>query len=204
MYAGRHAPRSRRQIALLIAGGGAGIFFIAEFLLLGFLAPGYDPLRQTISALEFTSFGRAQQGCFILFGLLLACFALGLRKELIGGRGAILIPLFQFLSACAVIGDGFFIHWPLHMICDWIAFDAALAVLFLFAWRLWGNRDWRGWPVFSILVALVMMAWLAAFGYANAYGGPAGLFEKLATASRTLWSVLLVSRLLTGRNFRPQ
>jgi len=44
--------RSNRQIALLATGFG-GVLFVLTYLMLGALAPGYDPLRDTISALEF-------------------------------------------------------------------------------------------------------------------------------------------------------
>ena len=40
------------------------------FLALGAMAPGYDALRETISALEFTALGSAQRINFLVFGLL--------------------------------------------------------------------------------------------------------------------------------------
>lgn len=173
--------------------------FVLTFLLLGALAPGYDPLRETISALEFTSLGFAQRISFFLFGLMLMLFALALRRELGAGRGAVLIPTFQFLSGVGVVGDAIFIHEPLHLVCDLITFNSALLVLFLFAWRFSGDSRWRGWTVYSILTALLMMAFLTAFGVANHLGGPAGAFEKLASLMRTSWSVVLVTKLYSGR-----
>jgi hypothetical protein len=190
--------RSKLQTALLAAGFG-GALFVLTFLLLGALAPGYDPLRETISALEFTSLGFAQRISFFLFGLMLMLFALALRRELGAGRGAVLIPTFQFLSGVGVVGDAIFIHEPLHLVCDLITFNSALLVLFLFAWRFSGDSRWRGWTVYSILTALLMMAFLTAFGVANHLGGPAGAFEKLASLMRTSWSVVLVTKLYSGR-----
>ncbi len=192
------AQRSNAQTALLAAGLG-GVLFVGTFLVLGAIAPGYDALRETISALEFTALGFAQRMNFFVFGLTLMVFALALRRELGAGRGAVLIPTFQCLAGIGVLGDAIFIHAPLHLVCDLIAFNSALLVLFLFAWRFSADSRWKGWTAYSILTALVMMAFLTAFGLANHFGGPVGAFEKLASLTRTSWSVLLVIKLYSGR-----
>ena len=197
-----NTPRSRTQTLLLTAGFG-GVLFILTYLVLGAIASRYDPLRDTISGLEFTSVALAQRINFFVFGLLLCAFAVGLRRELNRGRGATLIPFFQFLSGMGVIGDALFIHAPLHMICDLIVFNSALVFLFIFAWRFRGDLRWKGWSAYSILTALLMMAFLTAFGFANHLGGPAGAMEKLATSTRTLWSVVLTAKLLGGTRLEP-
>lgn len=195
---------ARSQIhKLLLAAGFGGLVFIATYAILGAFAPNYSSVRDTISALEFTAFGLAQRINFFVFGLLLCAFAVGLRLELIHGRGARLIPLFQFLSGIAVIGDALYIHNPLHLVSDLIAFNSALFVLFLFAWRFRNDIRWKGWDIYSIVTALLMMAFLAAFGFANHGGGPAGAMEKLATAVRSLWSALLTAKLLAGTRLNP-
>jgi hypothetical protein len=190
--------RPLKQTLLLTSGFG-GLLFSASFLLLGILATPYNPVRETISALEFTSLGVAQRINFAVFGLLLIAFAFALRMELHHGRGARLIPLLQFLSGLAVIGDGLFIHEPLHLICDLITFNSTLLILFLFAWRFWPDPRWKPWAYYSIATALLMMSFLTAFGLTNhPGGGPAGAMEKLATVTRTLWSLLLTLKLLRG------
>jgi hypothetical protein len=192
-----YAPRPLTQI-LLLTSGFAGVLFICTFMILGTVAHPYDPVRETISALEFTSLGLAQRINFAVFGLLLIAFAFALRAELRHGRGARLIPLLQFLSGIAVIGDGLFIHDPLHLVCDLVTFNSTLLILFLFAWRFWPDLRWKPWAYYSIVTALLMMSFLTAFGLANHSGGPAGVMEKLATVTRTLWSVLLTLKLLRG------
>lgn len=189
--------------ALLLLSGLGGLPFIAVFVVLGVSVPGYIPLRDAISALELTHMGWVQQANFFVFGLLLCTFAVALRRELASGFGATLIPFFQVVAGVAVIGDAIFIHPPLHLTCDIIAFNAAMCVLLLFAWRLRRDRHWRGWAAYSVATALAMMALLFLFGWLNAHGGPAGLMEKLATAVRTLWSLLLVARLVGGVNLAP-
>jgi hypothetical protein len=188
---------------LLLATGFGGLLFIVTYVILGALAANYSPVRETISALEFTTLGVAQRINFFVFGLLLCAFAVGLRLELDRGKGARLIPLLQFLSGVAVIGDALFIHDPLHLVCDLVTFNSSLVVLFLFAWRFWNDIHWKGWSVYSIATALLMMTFLTAFGFANHVGGPAGVMEKLATATRTLWSALLTAKLLVGARLNP-
>ncbi len=196
-------PERSRTQTLLLATGFGGALFIVTYVILGALAPNYHPVRETISALEFTTLSVAQRINFFVFGLLLCLFAVGLRAELDGGRGARLIPFFQALSGIGVIGDALFIHEPLHLVCDLIAFNSALLVLFLFAWRFHGDSRWKGWAAYSIITALLMMAFLTAFGFANHAGGPAGAMEKLATVWRSLWSALLAAKLLAGARLNP-
>lgn len=189
--------RSRTH-RLLLATGFGSLLFLVTYLILGALAPNYSSAHETISALEFTTLSVAQRINFLAFGLLLCAFAAGLRLELSPGRGAMLIPLFQFLAGIGVIGDALFIHDPLHLVCDLIAFNSALLVLFLFVWRFRNDSRWKGWGIYSIVTALLMMALLTAFGIASHVGGPAGAMEKLATVPRTLWTALLTVKLLAG------
>lgn len=194
--------RSRTSTLLLFAGY-SGILFIATFVALGLLTPGYNSTRDTISALELTPVHLAQQANFFVFGVFICIFSLGLRRELLNGFGSVLIPMLQFLGGLGVIGDAVFINPRPHLACDLLVFNSALCVLFLFAWRFRRDPHWRGWSAYSFLSAIAMMALLFCFGRANHFGGPAGLFEKLASTVRTLWSILLVTRLLAGARLFP-
>jgi hypothetical protein len=193
-----------RAATLMLLGGFGGIPFIGTYVVLGFMTPGYDSLRETISALELTPFHLAQQINFFAFGVLICLFALGLRRELQQGFGTALIPSFQFLAGLGVMGDAIFIRPAPHLACDLVAFNSGLCMLFLFAWRFRHDRRWRGWSGYSIFTAIAMMTLLLGFGMALHFGGPAGLLEKLATVVRTVWSVLLVSRLLAGALLGPE
>jgi hypothetical protein len=198
----RANARSRSSMALLLSGYG-GLPFILVFLVVGFLTPSYRTLRDSISFLELTRWGVIQQLNFIFFGLLLVLFSFALRRELKSDKGASLIPFFQGLAGVAVIGDGCFLRPVPHMICDIVAFNSSLCVLFLFAWRVRGDLQWRRWNAGSILTAVAMMICLFLFGLLNHFGGPAGLMEKLATVIKTLWSVALVTRLVSGATLAP-
>lgn len=189
--------------SLLLLSGLGGLLFISTFVALGFAVPGYSQLRDTISALEQTTLGPAQQANFFFFGVLQFVFAVALGRELESGFGARLIPFCQGLAGAGVIGDAIFLVAAPHLACDLVAFNASMCMLLLFAWRVRKDARWHGWATYSVATVLAMMALLFAFGWMNAHGGPAGLMEKLATTVRTLWSVALVARLFSGAELAP-
>lgn len=196
------ASRSVAQTLLLSCGILGSIIFTATYLIEGALHPGYDLIRQTISSLELVSNGWTQQVNFIVFGLLLCGFAIGIRKELAGGFGATLFPILQGLVALGLVISGIFVSDPLHTIGDYISFISIVIGLLVMARRFAQEPHWGiGWTVYSIGSAILVMGFLAAFGTALSHGGPAGLFERLAALVRSIWTILLVGRLLTGTRF---
>lgn len=169
------------------------------YLIEGALHPGYDLVRQTISSLELVTNGWTQQANFIVYALLLGGFALGIRKELAGGFGAAAFPILQGLVALGLVISGIFTFEPWHTTGDYITFFSAVISLFVMARRFAQEPRWgMGWVVYSIVTALLMMGFLATFGAMLGHGGPAGLFERLAGLVRSLWTILLVARLLAG------
>lgn len=199
------ASRSVAQTLLLSCGILASVIFTAAYLIEGALHPGYDLMRQTISSLEMVSNGWTQQVNFIVFGLLLAVFAVGVRKELAGGFGATAFPILQVLVALGLIISGIFVAEPLHTTGDYITFLSAVVSLFVIARRFAQEPHWgTGWVLYSIGSAFLMMGFLAAFGFALSHGGAAGLFERLAGLVRSLWTILFVGRLLLGATLSPR
>lgn len=174
------------------------VLFTVTYLIEGALHPGYNPLRETISSLELVSYGWTQQASFMLFGFFTLCFALGLRKELQGGIGATWFPLLQGFVALGMGMSGVFVFEPLHTIGDLITFVSTIVGFFVLARRFTNEPNWKGWALYSVINAFLMMASLAAFGIALKHGGDAGLYERLAGLIKSVWTVLFVARLLTG------
>lgn len=200
-----NGSRSVAQTLLLWCGILGSVLFTGVYLLEGALHPGYDLVRQTISSLELVSNGWTQQANFIAFALLLACFAVGMRKELLGGFGATLFPILEVLTGVGLVISGIFTFDPWHTTGDYITFVSALIGLFVIAWRFAREPRWGiGWVLYSIGTALLMMGFLAAFGTALSHGGPAGLFERLAGLVRSIWTIIFVVRLLAGTGFSSQ
>jgi hypothetical membrane protein len=137
-------------------------------------------------------------GCFIIL------FAFGLRKELHAGYGFIALPALQILVAIGLILSGIFIREPLHTPSSIISFISLIISFFVFSKRFGKDIRWKGWAVYSIMSGIGMMIFLYLFGYAKSHSGPAGLFERLVVAVRSLWSLLFTIRILRGVRLSPQ
>jgi len=165
-------------------------------LIEGAVHPGYDLLRQPISDLDLVTNGWMQSANFIVFGLLIVGFAFGLRKELVRGLGATLIPLLQGLVTLGLIISGVFVHNPLHTSGDILSFSALVVSCFVFARRFAMDTRWHGWATYSMITRVLILLFIIAFGVAQSHHGPAGLFERTAIIVRSIWTILLAAQLL--------
>jgi hypothetical protein len=80
--------------------------------------------------------------------------------------------------------------------------------LLVIARRFWGDPQWRGWGMFSIICGLWPNLVLPFFGVAlsphSALSPYAGLLERVATSLDIVWGVLVLIPLWAGRNrMRP-
>lgn len=210
------------QRLLLGCGVLGSVLFTGTFLVEGATRPGYDPWRQPISALSLGAHGWVQSVNFIVFGLLLGCFAVGLRAALAPGVGSRWAPRLQAVAALGLIIDGVFaqdpglgyppgtptpttptVHGLLHLLGATLAFTALPARCFVLARRFakesHAEPRWRGWATYSVATGVLFLVLLAAFGMAGgAQAGPAGLFEKLASIVMSVYGISLAARLLAG------
>jgi len=180
---------------LMVCGIVGPILFIGIFSIEGILHPGYDPLREPISSLELVSNGWTQSANFILFGLFIIFYAFGLKKELVRGIEANLIPLLQGVVALGLITSGVFVHDPLHTIGD-ILNSGSVVINFVLVRRFARDPRWRGWSTYSIVTAILTVLSIVAFRVAAAHNGPDGLFERSATFVEAIFTILLTARLL--------
>lgn len=199
------APAKSMAQPLLICCGLIGsLLFTTTYLIEGALHHGYSPIHETISSLEVVSHGWTQQLNFIAFGLLTICFAIGVRKELRGGVGATWFPLLQGFVAIGMIMSGVFVTEPLHTIGDSVTFISSIMGFFVMAARFRKEPQGKGWMVYSLISAFLMMTFLAAFGNAMHNGGTVGLYERLAGLVKSIWVVLFVGRLLAGTHLSTE
>ncbi len=197
-------PGSQRW--LLYGGMLGSVLFSGVYLIAGTLRPGYDPVRESISALGVGPHGWVQSANFILFGLFSAGVTVALRRALAPGRGALAVPLLRALAALGLLLDGAFAAGPGHQLGDALTFTAVPLACLVLARRLSGEPGWRGWATYTRASAVAFWALLAAFALTNAHGGaPAGLLEKLAATVMAIWLFLLAARLLStgGRVTAP-
>jgi hypothetical membrane protein len=196
-------PRPLFHNILLSCGIAGSILFTVFYFIEASLVPGFSSTRQTISDLELVNNGWMQSANFIMMGILTCFFTVGLRLELRKGAMAVWLPFFQLLVALGVIASGIFIYNPLHTIASMVAFIPLIICFFLFARLFKGDPRWRGWAAYSIISAVLMMAFLYLFGMEKANGGPAGLYERLVVLVRSVWSLIFTIRLLKGVRLTP-
>ncbi|MGH2441538.1 MAG: DUF998 domain-containing protein [Chloroflexota bacterium] len=208
-------PSSPAHRLLLAAGLLGSVLFTASYMLDGALRPGYDSLRQPISALSLGPGGWVQITSFMVFGALTCCSAIGWRATMSTGIGVTWYPRLKVLAGVALITAGIFsqdpslgfphgvaspanptLHAQIHNLATLVSLTATIAGFLVLARRFVHEPKWHGWAAYAVLTAALMVILLAAFGSVNP-GGPGGMFEKLATIAALLFNVALVSRLLS-------
>src|SRR5207248_11124227 len=74
----------------LLGGGLIGaVLFVVVFLVEGATRPGYSAWRNFVSQLSLSDQGWEQVANFIVFGVLCVGFAVGVRRALASGKGAV-------------------------------------------------------------------------------------------------------------------
>ena len=138
---------SQNQFRKLSAWAGilAPAIFVGVFTVEGAIRNGYDPMRMYISALSLGNRGWLQISNFIVLGLLLFIFTLGLSKEFQTGkasRGGIItlyiISVLFFISGPFVMdptetpADQMSVHGLIHGLSGGIVFLIMPIIIFIF------------------------------------------------------------------------
>jgi len=181
----------------LLACGVAGpIVFVAGFVVLGAIRPGYDPMRQFVSLLELADGGWAMTIVFLASGLLVLASAVGLRRSLAPGIGARWVPVGVGIAGIGLLLAGVFSTDPLQgyppgtpleapLEYSWHAFvHVAGALLFflgipiaaLVMARRFEVERRIGWAVGSVACAVVMLIANAA---TSTSPGSVGTFPEI-------------------------
>ena len=202
---------------LVVCGALGPLLFMLVLLIEGATRPGYDSWRQAGSVLSLGDQGWMQITNFIISGLLILCFGLGLRRTLHGGQGAVWGPLLLIAVGIGLIIAGIFVtdpalgyppgtppssgflssfHGTIHFFFGGlVVFGGLPAACFVLARRWTSEVQWKGWPTYSVMTGLLMIAFFVAFVIAQD-GGPAGLLERLSLSVGMAWIVLLALQLL--------
>lgn len=215
-------PASWVERGLIACGIAGPVLFNIVYLLEGAFRPGYDALRMPVSALSLSSEGWMQVANFVGFGLLICAFAVGLGKLLAPGPARIWAPGLQVLTGIGLIAAGVFVqdpgqgypvgvaqpaipslHGSIHLLATVVVFNARLLWMIVMAFRLRTDRRWRGFSPALGVATVALMGFLGAFGAVLSTGGPAGLFERLATVSASILTVAIATRILWLQPRRP-
>ncbi|HEY8474463.1 MAG TPA: DUF998 domain-containing protein [Natronosporangium sp.] len=210
----------------LLGAGAVGVpLFVAVFVVDGASRPGYDPAYHPVSALGLGDRGWLQIANFIVVGLLVIGFALGLRRVLRPGRASWWVPLLVAAHGVALVLSGGFVmdpmrgyppgtpagdpaefswHHQLHDAVGVVAFLAPPLACLGLAWRFVARPTRAGWLAYCLatsLAGLVLFFWFGAAWEADQ--ASAGLVQRLAIALGWSWLPAVAIRSLRAKPDQP-
>jgi hypothetical protein len=208
---------TRRLLACGLIGP---VLFIVTFLVEGATRDAYSPLRHPVSSLSLGGSGWTQIANFLLAGLLLVAFALGIRRRGLGTSA----PVLMALVGIGLIGAGIFAadpisgyppgtapaalerttHGVLHDLFSTPVFTALPAACLVLA-RRFARHHSRGWANYSVATAVGFLACFVlsslAFRQNPALVSFGGLFQRLALIIGLCWVAAVAAHL--QRSLRP-
>jgi len=198
---------------VLAACGVAGpLIFTVVVAILGFIRPEYSHASQLVSelgepgapyAVVMNLFG------FILFGLLMIAFAVGLHRGIIEGKGSWIGPALLAIAGLGLVGVGVFpcdpgcpdqpqtlvgrIHHPALTLT--ISFSLMLAPLF-FGYRMGKDGRWgKGYQRFSFVIPILIVVLFVLAPSALAPSLGRGWTQRLFFWTPFLWVFIVSVRL---------
>jgi hypothetical membrane protein len=212
--------RSRAIRTLAVAGIAGPVLFAAGFLVLGIVRhDDYDAIAQQVSDLTAGPYGWAQQLNFVVFGLLLLAFAVGLQLSVRATPAWAVGPAILALNGVGLVLAG---HFPLAQNSAGVVYDPVGvhsvngAIFFLTigvalaatSARLRGDPRWRGLAGYTLVTGMALFASFFALGLlALRPGAPLhellGLLQRLVLAAWLPCLVVLALRLRGAGTVQP-
>jgi len=194
----------------------APIIFVGVFTVEGVLRNGYDPMRMYISALSLGNRGWIQISNFIVLGLLLFIFTLGLSKEFQTGkasRGGIItlyiISVLFFISGPFVMdptetpADQMSVHGLIHGLSGGIVFLLMPIIIFIFLRHFFSDNNWQSFRWWTLILGVIEATGVIIFTYVskipveqNAYINLLGLFQRIALIPFMVWVFIFGTEIL--------
>lgn len=212
---------NRPSTARLLQAGIVGpALFVAVLVLEDTTRPGYDARRHFVSLLGLGEDGWQQALNFILTGLLIACFATGLRCTWSGGIGSVWVPRLIAVVGVGLVADGLFAtepefgyppgtpeglptlltwHGAIHYMAGATVFASLAAACVIVAVRAAADGR-RGLAIASAVSPVIMLgAWVLSF-VIGAVGGPAegGLLQRVSIIVGMSWLAILATTALAA------
>ena len=204
----------RRQLTTW-AGMIAPPLFVGAFTLAGWFRPGYDPLREYVSALSTGPRGWIQIANFVVVGGLLLVFARGVAVEFQHRNTSKAGPLLLRIIAISLLLSGPFVmdpattppsasslHGTLHGILGGLVFSLMPINCFVFLRLFREEHQWRpfqSWTLAAgtIIAAAVILLTIATKVPAAAHALTAwrGLIQRAALIPYMCWLFVFALRL---------
>jgi hypothetical membrane protein len=183
------------------------VLFVAVFTIEGWLRPGYEPLKMYVSALSLGPRGWIQMANFILLGLLLLVFTIGVAAEFRDGKasrgGLILLAIIAvlFIVSGPFRMDPMFtpanqvtVHGTIHGISGAIIFVLMPISCFVYLRRFRADPKWhflQGWTLALGIVTAVALVVFSVISKApdlqNAFIDWLGLLQRALIVPYMLW-----------------
>jgi hypothetical membrane protein len=206
-----HGLERRSVIAGLAAAGIAGpIIFVLIVIVQSLLHPDYSQVKLPISALAAWPGGWLQSVNFVIFGLLMISFAIGLHLGVRPSRAGVIGPALLVLSGVGLMIAGFF-PWrdangdfvvPAgHLLGALLSFLGAGSGLIAVSRRMAADPRWRVVATYALAsgVAIVIL-FVATFALVIPPGAPlhssGGLVQRVTLLVWFPCTVVLALRLL--------
>ena len=206
---------------LIVCGAVGPLLFIIVLLIEGATRPGYSAWHNYGSSLSLGPGGWVQIANFIVCGLLMLCFAIGLRQVFRTGRGSVWGPILLGVFGVGLIVAGVFVtdpslgyppgthtsgpqtlHGTIHGVNAIITFGSLAAACFVMARRFAGDPNWKGWALYSSITGAVVVGFYIAASVVTTLDmngvlpdAPGGLLQRIAIISGFGWIMLLALRL---------
>ena len=206
--------------ALLLGGAIAGPLYIAVGAIEMATRQGYDFRRHPLSILANGDWGWVHSAMMVTTGALTIAGALGARRALASGRGAVWGPRLLALYGAGVLAAGIFRADPalgfppgtptdanavslpgtLHFVAGGVGFLGLIAASLIFSRRFAANGEW-GWAIASATTGVFFFAAFCGIATGSQFGGAVLTALLLAfTAAIVLgwsWITALMLRLLS-------
>jgi hypothetical protein len=188
--------------------------FTVAWMVAGATRANYDPLRHPISSLSLGELGWVQVANFLVTGLLVLAFAIGLQRRPSSSGGSKWGPRLIGVIAIGLLGAGIFATDPmngyppgtpvlplaysvpgrLHRAFSAFVFLGMPIACFVFA-RSFARQGMRIWMTYSALTgiafAIVFVLTSAAFLQVESLVNLAGLFQRVTLTIGWTWLTLL-------------
>ena len=205
---------------LLLAGVVGPLLFIAVFLVEGATRPGYSAWRNFVSQLATGDLGWTQVLNFLVCGVLVLAFAVGLRLSIRGKRGSVGAPVLLGLFAVSLLVAAIFstdpalgyppgaaevhtAHGMIHGLAGLFAFTLIPAAAFVLAWHFAAEPDGRRWAVYSTVVGIVILAMFVTGNVVSTMdatgtwpNAPTGFVQRIAIITGWTWISVVALQLL--------
>lgn len=206
---------------LLICGAIAGPFYVIVGLTQIFIRPGFDVTRHALSLMSNGDLGWIQVANFLITGILVFAFAVGIRRAFRGTTGGTWAPILIAIYGIGLIGAGIFKADPalgfppgtpadahgistsglMHFVFGGIGFYAVIAACFVFARRFALKKE-RGWFWFSVITGTLFFA--GFLGIAIGSGGTESVRSVVTVAFYfavlLLWCWVTAIAIKIGKN----